>query len=280
MSKSCILFACTILTEDRLFVLEEFLYEFKQDFSECDIYVGINPTSAPLVEQVLANSNLRIVSERATIELYTHSDASAYQVALRLARDSKNTYDNYWFVHTKGAVNIHSNYLRKWYIDSLLKDRVYIESFLDENKGIGSYGLLGLEFDPNRNYSEEDTEIDLFKNNISQELPYPHANFFYIHTLYVIKGELIDKLFSLVTDNWFTYKLNRYYFEGILPFIVSRSGYFPYLSNRYSMTGKDLLESTNNWICENNLVHYKEYTIYKTEFTFNQLTPPYADSNS
>jgi hypothetical protein len=280
MKKSCIIFACTILTDDRLFVLEEFLQEFAQDFLECDIYVGINPVSTLKVEEVLKNSNLKVISERAPLDLYTSSDASAYQIALRLVRDSKNSYDTYWFVHTKGGVNSHSDYLRKWYIDTLLKDRIYIEDLLYNNEDIGSYGLLGLEYDTNKVYSETDVEISLFENELSKELPCTHAKFFYIHSLYAVRGEIVDKLFSLTTDKWFKEKLNRYYFEGVFPFIVSRLGYFPYLSNRTSATGVDLINFQDSWISENNLVHYKKYNnIYRTNYKFDQLNPPYVNSN-
>lgn len=282
MSKSCIVFACTILTEDRLFVLREFLTQFEQNFADSDVYVGINPGTVPSVETVLNESNLNIVAiGRASLELYTSSDASAYQIALKLLRDSRKVYDTGWFIHTKGGVNSHSDYLRKWYIDNLLADRNHIETFLSENTDIGSYGLLGLEYDINKTYLETDTEIPLFENKLSEELPHTHVNFFYIHTLYVIGGEVLNKFFSLITDKWFNSKLDRYYFEGVFPFIVSRSGYFPYISNRRSMNGVDLSEIYSSWISENNLVSYKRYVnVHRTDYNFNQLNPPYVNSNT
>ncbi len=282
MNKSCIVFACTILTEDRLFVLKEFIAQFEQNFIDSDIYVGINPGTVPSVETILNESKLNIVAVgRASSELYTLSDASAYQVALKLLKESERHYDTTWFVHTKGGVNSHSDYLRKWYIDNLLADRNHIETFLSENTGIGSYGLLGVEYNINRTYSETDTEVFLFENNLSEELPYTHVNFFYIHTLYAIRGEVVNKFLSLVTDKWFHSKLDRYYFEGVFPFIVSRSGYFPYISNRCSMNGVDLLGVHSSWISENNLLSYSRYLgTYRTNYTFNQLAPPYVNSNT
>lgn len=282
MNRSCIIFACTILTEDRLFVLKEFLDEFKKNFTNSDIYIGINPESISSVEVILHESNLNIVAiDRASPELYTSSDASAYQIALKLLKDSGRIYDVGWFIHTKGGVNSYSDYLRKWYIDNLLADKHYIETFLSENTDIGSYGLLGLEYDTNRAYSETDTEIPLFENKLSKELPYTHVNFFYIHTLYVVRGEVLNNFFSLITDKWFQSKLDRYYFEGVFPFIVSRLGYFPYISNKYSMNGVDLSEKYNIWISENNLLYYEKYNNkYRTDYTFNQLNPPYVNSNT
>jgi hypothetical protein len=281
VNRSCIIFACTILTEDRLFVLQEFLDTFKESFFDSDIYIGINPGTVSSVEEVIKGYKLTTVVERASSELYTQSDASAYQVALKLVRDSKKIYDSYWFIHTKGGVNSHSDYLRKWYIDNLLEDRTYIEEFLESNPKIGSYGLLGLEYDTNKLYLETDTEISLFQNNLSEELPHTHINFFYIHTLYVMRKEVLEKFFSLVTDEWFTSKLDRYYFEGVFPFIVSRSGYFPYISNKRSMNGLDLSKIHSSWISENNLISYEDYIdMHRTDYTFDQLNPPYVNSNT
>lgn len=282
MEKSCIIFACTILSEDRLFVLKEFLDEFRKDFYDSDIYVGINPESVKSVEDLFIESKLNIVAmERAPSSLYDFSDASAYQMALKLAKSVGKSYENYWFIHTKGAVNPYSNYLRKWYIDNLMQDRAYIEGFMSKHTDIGSYGLLGLEYDANRSYSETDVEVSLFEDNITESLPYTHAKFFYIHSLYVIKGNIIDSFFSLITDKWFDSKLNKYYFEGIFPFIVSRLGYFPYLSNRISMNGADLMSYQDSWIYENNLISYEKYKeIYRTNYNFDQLKPPYVNSNT
>ena len=281
-TKSCIIFACTILTEHMLFVLKEFLDEFEKNFADSDIYVGINPGSIESVEILLNESNLNIVAVgRASSELYTLSDASAYQVALKLLKESGRIYDTGWFIHTKGGVNSHSSYLRKWYIDNLLADRNHIETFLSDNTDIGSYGLLGLEYNTNRSYSETDTQVPLFKNTLSEELPHTHVNFFYIHSLYVIRGEVLNKFFSLTTDEWFQSKLDRYYFEGVFPFIVSRSGYFPYISNRRSMNGVDLLNIHSSWISENNLLSYRKYAdMYRTDYNFHQLYPPYVSSNT
>jgi len=138
-----------------------------------------------------------------------------------------------------------------------------------------------LEYDTNKLYSETDTEISLFQNNLSEELPHTHINFFYIHTLYVMRKEVLEKFFSLVTDEWFTSKLDRYYFEGVFPFIVSRSGYFPYISNKRSMNGLDLSKIHSSWISENNLISYEDYVdMHRTDYTFDQLNPPYVNSNT
>lgn len=280
--KTCIIFACTIITEQRLFVLHKFLDAFKESFNDADVYIGINLVSLPYVEDIINQSGLNIMSmDRCSESMYAHSDASAYQLALTGLYNSKKTYDKYWFVHTKSGVNDYSDYLRDWYIHNFLGNRLDIETFINSNPGIGSYGMLGLEFNETRNYGETDCDIDIFKNNLTVNLPYTHANFFYIHSIYVIDKQPMQIFFDLISDKWFNTKLDRYYFEGVFPFIVSRSGFFPYLANQYSCTATDLQPLVERWIATNNLENYKKYTnIFKTNFTFHQLYPPYVNSNS
>jgi hypothetical protein len=280
--KSCIIFSCSIVSEQRLIVLHKFLTSFKENFNECDIFVGINPISIPDIETIIQSYGLNIVSmSRCPESLYSESDASAYQVALKNLVESGKEYENYWFVHTKSGINEHSNYLREWYIDNFLTKRNSIESFIENNPGIGSYGMLGLEFDENKHYNETDCEIDLFNSILTDDLPYSHSNFFYIHTLYVINKKPMHKFLNLISNTWFTTKLDRYYFEGVFPFIVSRSGYFPYIENRFSCTGLDLQHPIEKWVADNKLEIYKKYiNTFKTNYTFNQLNPPYVNSNS
>tara|TARA_R110001606_G_scaffold47760_1_gene121595 strand:+ start:4329 stop:5162 length:834 start_codon:yes stop_codon:yes gene_type:complete len=277
MNKSCIIFACTILSTDRLFVLQQFLDSFKVHFNDADIYVGINTGTIPTAIKMLETSNLNIKCiNQSPPELYTKSDASAYQAALLGLRVSTEQYSKYWFIHTKGSVNSHSDYLRQWYLDNFISDRKSIELHLN-NTGDGSYGKLGLGYSYGKTYTETDTEIPLFNNIITEDLPYTHASFFYIHTLYTINNIPMHKFMELITDKWFVSKLDRYYFEGVFPFIVSRTGHYPYIENKIDCSGNDLQPAMENWLLTNKLKHKINY---KTNFNFNQLNPPHVNSNS
>jgi len=275
---SCILFASTILNHEREFVLRRFLETFKTHFNTSDLYIGINPNSIFNTESIIEEYNLNTQTIRVKPELYSESDASAYQAALKLLYDSKKQYDTYWFVHTKSGVNSHSDYLREWYIDNFLSKKTTIESFMIDND-MGSYGMLGLEYDPNKIYAETDVEIKLWENDTTENLPYSHSNFFYIHTIYAISQKPISNFFNLITNKWFETKLDRYYFEGVFPFIVSRSGYFPYLENSISMTGQDLSHQQSQWLKTNNLEekYINHLNKFKTNYSFHQLNPPYVN---
>jgi len=273
MKNSCVILACSIFSKDRLFVLREFLKSIEKNFSESDVYIGINYSSIAEVEEVIKEYNINCTLSRLEDESrYSQSDASAYQLALKLLKDSNKKYEYYWFVHTKSGVNSHSDYLRTWYIEKLIGRKTHIEDFLSHNRDFGSYGLLGLEFDENRNYQETDTEIHLFENIKTEALKYNHAPFFYIHSLYVVNRDCIQTFFDNISDRWFSSKLDRYYFEGVFPFVVSRSGYIPYLANRISCIGTDLKPIIDNWISKE---LSKSISVnYETSYHFNQLNPP------
>lgn len=280
---SCIIFSCTILNESRLFVLQEFLDSFRQHFIDADIYVGLNYNTIPQAKSLIEKSGLNIASlDYSSLELYSESDASAYQTALNKLKCANKEYDTYWFIHTKGGVNSHSDYLREWYCKTFISNRTEIELFLQSNPDIGSYGKLGLEYDYGRDYGEVDCDITLFKNDITDQLPCTHHSFFYIHSLYVITKKPMEKFLSLTSNIWFNTKLDRYYFEGVFPFIVSRSGYFPYIENQISAAGADLSYQHLDWIINNQLqnkyIHL--HNQFKTNYSFHQLNPPYVNSNS
>ena len=211
-------FSATIISSNRLFVLRRFLETFKSKFPESDVYIGINPVSIPEVESVILEYELPVQMTRADISLYNESDASGYQAAIKLLYDSGKRYDNYWFVHTKSGVNNHSDYLREWYIDNFLSNKAPIESYI-KTKNLGSYGMLGLEYDFTRHYTETDSDISLWTNGISEELPCTHSYFFYIHSIYAIAAGPMNAFLDLITDVWFTSKLDRYYFEEIIGYL-------------------------------------------------------------
>lgn len=273
MRSTCVVFACSIFSHERLFVLREFLNSIEQNFSDSDVYMGINYGCLPEVEEISRSYNINLTLSRLKNEdMYSQSDASAYQIALGLLKSSGKTYEYYWFIHTKSGVNSHSDYLRGWYISKLLGRHNEIEPFIESKEEIGSYGLLGLEYDENRTFEDTDVEIQLFKNILTPELPYNHAPFFYIHAMYVLKNGPMEVFFKNTTEKWFNTRLDRYYFEGVFPFVVSRSGYIPYISNRISCSGKDLKPSIDLWISKD---LKKDTTIeYETCYQFLQLKPP------
>lgn len=264
VSKSCIIFSISVFTQDKIFVLKEFLDTFKIHFSECDYYIGINYGSIPEVEDVISEYNLNAVISRVKDEsMYCGSDASAYQAALKILKDSKKSYDIYWFCHTKGAVN-HRPYERHLYISELFSKRLEIESIFNKHPYLGSYALRGVSRSAagvDWSKYDKDHDVDICKNNITKQLPYTHVNWSYIETMYAINGKSVETFLNLTSENFYNNKINEpCYFETVFPWIVSRLGYFPYVKYQECFFRENnLLQKTKNWIIENDLLYLIDY---------------------
>lgn len=272
--KSCVIFSCTVFSLDRIHVLNEFIDTFKNHFSDCDFYIGVNYGSIPEVEEVLRESKLNIKVGRVLDPMYyTESDAGAYQAALKLLWESNQRYDSYWFVHTKGAVNTYSDYLRYWYIENYLKNRIEVDEII--NKGVGSYGMLAVHTPPGHYNPFPDVEVPLFENVITSEFPFPKIEYFYIHTLYTIGRKPMDVFLDTITSGFFNTKLNRYYFEGVFPYLVCRTGHYPYINNIIDCNGVDLMPEIRRWISVNNLESLNEHlSLPVRRYDFAQQSPP------
>lgn len=262
--KTCVIFAVSIFDTSKLFVLHEFLKTFKESYSDCDFYIGVNYNSIPDVESVIQSYNLNVVIERLNDpNLYCGSDASAYQLALKLLKESKQTYDIYWFAHTKGAVNDRP-YERNMYLTTMFQNRKEIESFFEHHTDMGSFGLRGVSRSAgNINWGiyNKDHEINICSNVITNELPYTHVNWSYIETMYVINKQSVETFLNLTTSNFFNTKIEEpCYFETVFPWIVTRCGYFPYVYQSNCFFGeRNLKDITTDWVRDNNLTNLNDY---------------------
>jgi len=94
--KKCIIFASHIPSPDKLFVGVELLNIFVKSFNEYDIYVGINNSCREWHDCIDKYSKyLNIFSETTPGHLLIDSDASAFQSALRLLKNTGNKYGIY-----------------------------------------------------------------------------------------------------------------------------------------------------------------------------------------
>jgi hypothetical protein len=255
--KSVIIFAASIFKEERLYVLREFLQSFSENFKDCDFYIGVNYGSIPNLEDVIKEYNLNCEVSRVTnAKLYTESDASAYQEALKLLKNSGKRYDLYWFLHTKGSVNDRVNE-RKMYIDEYLLNRNKIEQMFESHPLLGSYGLRGNPIVGDGAISIcYDVEIPLTHNEKTPYFSCTRNDWIYIETLYIIRKEPVDTFLDNTTDVFYSTKLNRWYFEQNFQWVTTRCGYFPYIIQKPSFTKSiDINEITKRWIEENNLPH-------------------------
>lgn len=262
--RSCVVFAVSIFHPEKLYVLREFLDTFKTKFSDCDYYIGINYGSISEIEDVVANYGLRAKVIRLTNKaLYNGSDASAYQIALTLLRDSKQQYDVCWFAHTKGAVNDRP-VERSMYLTDLFGNRQPIEELFQSYSCLGSYALRGVSIGAGGDVwasFNNDHYVEICSNKVTNSLKYTHINWSYIETMYAIKGNAVQAFLENAPQEFYNTKIqDPCYFEIIFPWIASRCGYFPYIKNNRCFWGSiDLKDITKQWIEENNLQHLNNY---------------------
>jgi hypothetical protein len=262
--KSCVIFAISIFDDSKLYVLHEFLNQFKTTYSDCDFYIGINYNSINEIESIVESYGLNVNIKRLTEpNLYCGSDASAYQQALKLLKDSNKTYELYWFAHTKGAVN-NRPYERNMYLTQLFANRLHIESMFINNTQLGSYALRGVSRSAGMlNWAtyNKDHEVEICLNSISKDMPYTHVNWSYIETMYAINKHSIETFLSLTSDAFYENKIQEpCYFETVFPWIATRCGYFPYIHQTDCFFGeRNLKDITTEWIKYNNLTHLNSY---------------------
>lgn len=263
--KSCIIFAVSIFEESKLHVLQEFLNVFKEKFSDCDYYIGINYGSVPSVEEMIDSYQLNAEIVRLTDpSLYAESDASAYQLALWSLKKSKKSYELYWFAHTKGGVNYRPNE-RSLYLNKLFGNRLNVEALFSAHEFIGTYALRGVSGSAAGDVwatFNRDHHIDICSNKLTKELPCTHVNWSYIETMYVMNKHVVETFLEISPKQFYDTKIEeRCYFEVIFPWIATRLGYFPYIEepNCFFGNGTNLKDITRTWIYENNLHQLLKY---------------------
>ncbi|MBU1349404.1 class I SAM-dependent methyltransferase [Patescibacteria group bacterium] len=218
-TRTAVVFASYIPDGDGLQLGRKYLEAMKKGFSDCDIYIGINPSpmEAEWIETIkclLPKAKWQVTPGALTLD----SDASAYQTALHVLKGEKNKYDLVWFGHTKGVVSKRYNIAER-YINEFFGKREEIEKIFDFPK----YGCYGLEA-AIRPYPLEDYISEYFDRKISQ------LDIMYLYSFYVLRGDIIDKFLENCQDSFFSKKINdRYYFERDFYQYSFNLGYLPYV---------------------------------------------------
>jgi len=190
----------------------------KKHYSDCDVYIGIN-SSPPGFEKILHTQGLtNTVRVNPAIEV--NSDASAYQAALKLFKEQNRKYETVYFIHTKGASYADDKQWNESYIGYFLdfcKRRESIDKIL-ESARVGGVSYVGKEEPMNgSDYSTimseyYDPRFTAVKDIMS------------LITMYAIKGPIVRQFLDTVRDDFFTDKLDRYFFETSFPLIVDKYG--------------------------------------------------------
>lgn len=220
-----IIFSSYIPQSDRLYIGKEYLDIFKDFYSDCDIYIGINPDTIPewfdMIDEY--KKYLNISYDFVKPELYTRSDASGFQNGLLQLKNSGKKYDIIWFGHTKGGHyndNIRKDQ-RNWMYQNFWANREGITKELQSNSRFGAYAHT-MTKTGKRGVSDP---LDQFYN-----FKYSCIDVFYVYTFYCIKGHIVDEFIQNCNITFFEkhlrdYGFDRFFFERDFPHIVSKQGY-------------------------------------------------------
>jgi hypothetical protein len=218
-----LVFASFFPTSQSIDVGRYYLNIFRQNYSDCDIYIGIKPS--PVITEWIAvlesRHDLRISYSVADESLVIDSDASAFQAALRVMAHSGKEYETVFFGHSKGSTNQRDRILKMLERDYWRK-RGVISSLFQAYPQHGIYSAAATIACP-----------PVYSN---RAIIHNYCNFRYknlhnvapLFTFYAIRGELVAGFLAECDLSFFDEKLyNRYFFEDIFPHIVSANGYLP-----------------------------------------------------
>lgn len=255
--KTCVVYAAYIPDSTKLNVIREFFSVFKHKFQDADFYIGINPGSVPNLESVINEYNLNTKITYVPEELHTKTDASAFQSALNnIGINKAFGYDVYWFGHTKGGVNSRENE-RYLYLNEFFSKRQEIEQMFESYSELGSWGIRGNAMNSLKQTWDTynvDCGLPICGNVKWGNFQYTHVNWSYVETMYALKGKPVESFIKSSPTEFFTTKLNPWYFETVMSWVPSRCGYFPYVKHkRCFWDTADLMDITKKWIGENNL---------------------------
>lgn len=223
---------------ERLHIGKEFMGCFKQHFSDADIYIGINPNTDEGFENMLksyTNDFNNLEYTHVPAELYTRSDASGYQSALKLLKESNKEYDLIWFGHTKGG-HYNDGYraeCRRYMLEHFFGARKEITNLLNKHEEAGVFGnVITVDLSPENPNHVLDHYYKKFK--------YSCTELCYLYTFYVIKGFIVKEFVDNCEDDfWIDNLRDRFWFEQNFPHIATKMGY------------EQLYESTQNFPKDN-----------------------------
>ena len=268
---SCVLFAAGVNADDKLYVLREYVEMLQRNFSDCDIYAGINFGAHSSTESILEDAGLQITYERLEDEsFHVTSDASSFQLALKLMMQSHKQYDVVWFVHTKGGHNSRDN-IRQLYMDGFFPKRQYIEQKFAELEHLGVFGYRAGHYNWNNEENDKCLGVsdrlirDIWDGIPTETMPHTFCKYIVIETMFAMRSEILHR-FVAAYPEFFDTQINkfptgRWFIElELCNIIPTRMGYYPTVFYDFdNHLLKDLQFTIDDWIEQNKLEHLREY---------------------
>lgn len=212
----------------------EMLNYLEEHFSDCDLYVGINPSPyASLGISLLKESKLNFRYLEVSAELDAKSDASGFQAALLLMKQADAAYDIVYFMHLKGASlteeystidsagnRIEINVLRSFL--EIFKNRAQINELFHSNPKVGTFShLLGKSRTPTPDVTSTLMQFDY---------P-PFFTYLHFYTFYAAKGSAVHRILTSAKATFWNSNLAKvsdiYFFERDFTQMIWRQGLLP-----------------------------------------------------
>lgn len=234
--KNCFLISFFLPTKESVTILDDILSRLEVNFSDLTIFMGINPS--PFLEEgvkvIESHNKIKFYYSEVPKNLVCDSDASGYQTALKLLKDSDKSFDLYWFIHSK-AITSNRNQEREFMLNDFIGNKEKIESLFIENNFIGSYGDMLIQLGTLKKGHKFSTPtisgnyLDKFYD-FKIKTPF---EYFYAKTFFVIRGEIINDFIVKCDPSFFNNYLNiynekntdRYFFERDFIRLVDKMGY-------------------------------------------------------
>jgi hypothetical protein len=233
--KTAHVFASYVANEEYLPFCEKLIEIWRGEFADSDIFVGINP--CPLQDEwvrMLENSGLRLRYALVPERLVLPSDASAFQAALTLFRETGGRYDYVWFGHTKGATSRSYEDLTAQLVELYLKKEEVIRALRDS--GCGLYALAA-------------SVAPRVRDECARFLPFRYAGLpvFCAFTFYVLRADLLHAFLDRCDTRFFSEPIpTAHFFEADFPQLVFRQGYEPFVRKIVQVHTGDLSKVLSN----------------------------------
>ena len=189
----------------------KYLPFIKDNFNDCDIYCGFNFTDI-LIQNTIINQLNIYESGQQKDDLIVRSDASGYQKALELLKNSNKRYDRYYFIHNK-TVTMHYPY-QYIYFKDFCEERLAYDNFLNAHP---EYGGFCKYYRNDRLDVKGSSGIISFDFNQEKIKP-----ILWLDTLYIINGSIINRFLDEVQEDFFTTPMNLWMFGQFFPTIIDK----------------------------------------------------------
>lgn len=262
MHKDCVAFSSYVPNVQSVEKATFFLDCFVENFSDCDIYVGVNyPWCSEWVETLEAyKEKLNLFIDFVDINKVIDSDAAGYQNALNILKHQGSKYRTVLFAHTKGVT--HSGEpaklqrdmegLKSVFFTKEVRQRV--DSIFMENPKIGLFS----------DYCTKSTDQTIESLDKLFNFYFSGNKIMILASIYYIRGSLVHQFIHNCDKKFFTENLlslgyDRYFFERDFPTIVTRFGYEMKTDNYtshpqwYHFDKKNFDDIVSMWRKENNL---------------------------